>query len=184
MRVPRHKHCRPHQWSAADWAFPLARSGLAHSSFFSFPLWDVWQAMFVRIRACSCIAGVCMLSFGCLSGHKRAILRFEFWLCVLLPSSCTNAIWISTLHQENGMRNRAGWYTNRLQQRRISASVVWQSRTVWMDRQQSQTLLDYFNATERNKNRCAATDPKAFATVAKLSSQSEREVPFRFFIWQ
>jgi hypothetical protein len=39
-------------------------------------------------------------------------------------------------------------------------------------------LLDYFNATERNKNRGEATDPKAFATVAKLSSQSERDVPF------
>lgn len=136
----------------------------------------VWQAMFVRILIfVRVLAGVCMLSFGCLSRHTRAILWFEFSLCVLLPSSCTNAIWISTLHQENGMRNRAGWYTNRLQQRSISASVVWQ---------QSQTLLDYFNATERNKNRCAATDPKAFATVAKLSSQSEREVPFRFFIWQ
>ena len=134
--VPRHKHCRPHQWSAADWAFPRARSGLGHSSFFPFPhMWVhyTWQALLVRIRIfVRVLAGVCMLSFGCLYGHKRVILRFEFWLCVLLPSSCTNAIWISTLHHENGMRNRAGWYTNRLQQRRISASVVWE---------QSQKLL-------------------------------------------
>jgi hypothetical protein len=126
MRAPRHKHCRPHQWSAADWAFPRARSGLGHSSFFSLPhmlVHYVWQAMFARILIfVRVLAVVCMLSFGCLSGHTRAILWFEFSLCVLLPSSCTNAIWISTLHQENGMRNRAGWYTNRLQQRRISAS--------------------------------------------------------------
>jgi hypothetical protein len=47
------------------------------------------------------------------------------------------------------------------------------------------TLKYYFNATARNKNRGAATDPKAFATVAQHSSQSERDaniLAFRFFV--